>query len=352
MITKNILLVALPLIAFFTGCGSKAKDEVAESTVVREKPLPMGYEFTLEIDNGEPEDSNTKPPNGSNGTSRGSGRPSMSNSYLDWRLQGAAKELKARLLRSNLRSFKVEPKGNDRIVVQIPALQRAKHEEVKRNIQRPSLFQFHLVHEESDELAGLEMEGHTNLIHSFKDRQGKMQTETVLIETKVRMDGRHVSHAVPSAIPLPPHHKLPPSAPLINFHLDNEGSRKFYMLTGPHNMGRELAVVLVEWVDKAQSMSFDDPSEAKSFFNSLSSLQHPQKRTEGNQTVVSWFDRVKKWNLVATLYIHDRIGREGQLSGIENIEEATDFADLFSISWSIPFRIVEERTLESTDNQR
>ncbi len=62
MITKKILLLALPLIAFFTGCGSKAKDEVTESTVVREKPLPMGYEFTLEIDNGEPEGSNTKPP--------------------------------------------------------------------------------------------------------------------------------------------------------------------------------------------------------------------------------------------------------------------------------------------------
>jgi len=245
--------------------------------------------------------------------------------------------LRKRVDRVGLTEPEIQRMGENRVSIQLPAMNQAQREEAKNNITSAAFLRFHLVHEDNENMQGLEMEGHTNLLQTFKD-QGKTGTNMVLVETEVRMEGKHVARASASRDPTT-------GAPLINFNLDSKGTKIFYSLTGQY-INRRLAVVLVDKVDAAKSRNFDSPAAANVFFNSLPGSRQPKKQTEGNQTVVSWSDQVEEWKLISAPTIQGRIGSRGEITGIDSSAEAREIANVLANPLATPLRIVEERDVD------
>ena len=255
--------------------------------------------------------------------------------------------LRGRVDRFGVTEPEIQRMGESRISIQIPGLSQAKREEAKRNIQRAAFLQFHLVHPENDAIDNSMKDlyaGHTKLERTFRDQQGNENKEVVLVEDEVRMKGEHVARASANRDPTT-------GAPLIHFNLDNDGAKIFYQLTGAH-LGRRLAVVLVDKVDKLQQQYFNTEAEAEAFYGTLGKIKQPRRpRAEGNRTVVEWYDQVDEKRLISAPTIQGRIGARGEITGIDSSTEAREIANVLANPLATPLRIVEERDIDPSLGQ-
>ena len=192
--------------------------------------------------------------------------------------------------------------GANRIIIQIPGLSQSKREEAKRNIKRVATLQFHLVHPDNNRLAGLDIPGYTNVLETISDdASGVKRKVEVLIGSKVELSGDHMAAASVARDPTT-------GVPKIHFSLDDVGAKLFYELTGKH-VGERLAIVLVDLIDSEQGVQ-------------------------------------EEWSIVSAPTILSRIGGSGEITGVGDMAEARELANILENPLSTPLRIVEERDVD------
>ncbi len=220
----------------------------------------------------------------------------------DGALDQAVNILRRRVDRFGVAEPIIQKSGENRIIIQIPGLSQAKREEAKRNIKRVATLQFHLVHPENQRLAGLDIPGYTNVLEKIRDEDtGAERQIEVLIGSKVELSGDHMTQASVSRDPTT-------GVPKILFSLDDVGGRRFYEITGKH-VGERLAIVLVDLLDSEQGTR-------------------------------------EEWRIVSAPTILSRIGGSGEITGVGDMGEARELANILENPLGTPLRIVEERDVD------
>lgn len=134
----------------------------------------------------------------------------------------------------------ISPQGEDRILVQIPAVEKEKIEEAREQLQKVAKLEFRLVHPESDQLIPLIEAGKAIIPPGYEikvlteTKLGKPIDERILVRHKTDLGGDHVTRA---------HAYYDSQGYGISFALDSQGAEIFRQLTTDH-IHERLAILL------------------------------------------------------------------------------------------------------------
>tara|TARA_B100001123_G_scaffold408266_1_gene501310 strand:- start:167 stop:3154 length:2988 start_codon:yes stop_codon:yes gene_type:complete len=215
----------------------------------------------------------------------------------------------------------IQTAGDDKIIIQVPALRQGDRDDARERISRVAKLEFRLTHRDSDALirSGEDFVPGATLMSYTQKRKvdGREQATTIshYVLNEVALSGSHIKRA--SARP----NELT-NAPEIHFTLDALGANKFAKITEAHVAGgsdpRLLCIVLDEKLISAPSINSRihargqitgdfEPDEAKSLASSLENpLENKVKIVEERDVAASLgSDSVAKgykaaiWGLVA-----------------------------------------------------
>jgi SecD/SecF fusion protein len=167
--------------------------------------------------------------------------------------------LRKRLDTLGTREISILPEGKDRLKIQIPGLQGAEVSQTEHLLSQVAKLEFNLVPPNADQILAAAMANGGKLPYQYaldyeilpeiqKDAQGKDVVGQVVVEKKVQMSGKHVTHAYVSL--------QQTGTPVVELEFDSEGKQQFGTITSA-NVGHQLAIVLDHVVKSAPTL--DEP---------------------------------------------------------------------------------------------
>jgi SecD/SecF fusion protein len=161
-------------------------------------------------------------------------------------LDQAVSVIRKRLDSLGTREISILPEGKDRLKIQIPGLQGVEVGQTEKVLSQVAKLEFQLVPDNAqDILAAAEANGgklpyqyaldYEILPELQKDAQGHDVKGAIVVERKVQMSGKHVTHAYRGIEQM--------GNSVVNMEFDPEGTQQFGELTS-NNVGRQLAIVL------------------------------------------------------------------------------------------------------------
>ncbi len=174
-------------------------------------------------------------------------------------LDQAISVLRKRLDTLGTREISILPEGKDRLKIQIPGLQGAEVPQTEKILSQVAKLEFQLVPQNSSEILAAAQSNGGKLPYQYaldyeilpeleKDQSGKDFLGQIVVEKKVQMSGKHVTHA----------YATPDQTGqwIVNLEFDTEGKQQFGAITTA-NVGRQLAIVLDHQVRSAPTL--DEP---------------------------------------------------------------------------------------------
>jgi len=174
-------------------------------------------------------------------------------------LDQAVTVIRKRLDTLGTREMSIQPEGKDRLKIQIPGLQGAEVGQTEKILSQVAKLEFNLVPANAQEILAAAMANGGKLPYQYaldyeilpelqKDAQGKDVLGQIVVERKVQMSGKHVTHAFRSI--------EQSGQSIVNLEFDSEGKQQFGAITSA-NVGRQLAIVLDHEVRSAPTL--DEP---------------------------------------------------------------------------------------------
>jgi SecD/SecF fusion protein len=174
-------------------------------------------------------------------------------------LDQAISVLRKRLDTLGTREISIQPEGKDRLKIQIPGLQGAEVGQTEKMLSQVAKLEFNLVPQNSAEILAAAASNGGKLPYQYaldyqilpemeKDPSGKDILGQIVVERKVQMSGKHVTHA--SATP------DQGGQWIVDLDFDSEGKQQFGDITTA-NVGHQLAIVLDHVVRSAPTL--DEP---------------------------------------------------------------------------------------------
>jgi SecD/SecF fusion protein len=174
-------------------------------------------------------------------------------------LDQAISVLRKRLDTLGTREISILPEGKDRLKIQIPGLQGAEVGQTEKILSQVAKLEFNLVPQNADQILTAAKANGGKLPYEYaldyeilpelqKDPQGKDVYGQIVVERKVQMSGKHVTHAYRSI--------EPSGQSIVNLEFDSEGKQQFGSITSA-NVGHQLAIVLDHEVRSAPTL--DEP---------------------------------------------------------------------------------------------
>jgi len=171
-------------------------------------------------------------------------------------LDQAITVIRKRLDTLGTREISIQPEGKDRLKIQIPGLQGAEVGQTEKILSQVAKLEFNLVPENAAEILAAAQANGGKLPYQYaldyeilpvlqKDAQGKDVVGQMVVERKVQMSGKHVTHAYRSI--------EQNGQSIVNLDFDSEGTQQFGDITGK-NIGRQLAIVLDHEVRSAPTL--------------------------------------------------------------------------------------------------
>jgi SecD/SecF fusion protein len=171
-------------------------------------------------------------------------------------LDQAASVIRKRLDVFGMSELSIQPEDGNRLKVQIPGLKSSDVANVREQISKVAKLDFQLVPANQQEIL-LAYRGNNNqlpfqyaqdyevLPEVEKDSKGNDVTTQIVVERKIQMSGKHVTHASRGIEQL--------GTSLVELEFDDEGAQQFSDIT-TNNVGRQLAIVLDGVVRSAPSL--------------------------------------------------------------------------------------------------
>jgi SecD/SecF fusion protein len=161
-------------------------------------------------------------------------------------LDQAISVLRKRLDTLGTREISIVPEGTNRLKIQIPGLQGAEVGQTEKTLSQVAKLEFNLVPDNAAEILAAARANGGRLPYQYaldyeilpelqKDAQGKDIKGLAVVERKVQMSGKHVSHAYRSI--------EASGQSIVNIEFDSEGKQQFGDLTTA-NVNRGMAIVL------------------------------------------------------------------------------------------------------------
>ncbi len=174
-------------------------------------------------------------------------------------LDEAVSVIRKRLDTLGTREISIQPEGKDRLKIQIPGLQGAEVGQTEKVLSQVAKLEFNLVPANEREILAAAMANGGKLPYQYaldyeilpelqKDPQDKDVLGQIVVERKVQMSGKHVTHAFRSI--------EQSGQSIVNLEFDTEGKQQFGAVTSA-NVGRQLAIVLDHVVRSAPTL--DEP---------------------------------------------------------------------------------------------
>ena len=178
-------------------------------------------------------------------------------------LDQAVSVLRKRLDTLGTREISILPEGKDRLKIQIPGLQGAEVGQTEKILSQVAKLEFNLVPTNANEILAAAqahmVDGKPTLPYQYaldyeilpevqKDPSGQDIKSWIVVEKKVQMSGKHVTHAFRSI--------EPSGQSIVNLEFDSEGKQQFGAVTSA-NVSRQLAIVLDREVKSAPTL--DEP---------------------------------------------------------------------------------------------
>jgi len=174
-------------------------------------------------------------------------------------LDQAVAVIRKRLDTLGTREISIQPEGTDRLKIQIPGLQGAEVGQTEKLLSQVAKLEFNLVPANSQEILAAADANGGKLPYQYaldyqilpeveKDSSGKDVIGRIVVERKVQMSGKHVTHAFRSI--------EQSGQSVVNLEFDSEGKQQFGAITSA-NVGRQLAIVLDREVRSAPTL--DEP---------------------------------------------------------------------------------------------
>jgi SecD/SecF fusion protein len=141
-------------------------------------------------------------------------------------LENAVEVLRKRVDRLGVAEPLIQPQGANSILIQLPGLSESDKQEARQTIEKAAFLEFRMVHPNSDELLqqGIIEPGYELLKQEIKNPDGTKAVVAHLVDRKAEFTGKHVKRANPNRHPVT-------GEPMIEFELDDEGTRIFADLT-------------------------------------------------------------------------------------------------------------------------
>ncbi|MDD2708537.1 MAG: protein translocase subunit SecD [Verrucomicrobiae bacterium] len=221
---------------------------------------------------------------------------------IDERRQSSAVDkaieiLRKRLDKSGVGEIILQPRGKDRIEVQIPGLKEADKLQTRKNLERVAYLEFRLVHpQNNEELARMKQEGGLPPIGyelmrlQEKRSQGAPIDEQLLVKRNPELTGKHLVRAAPM--------NSQGGGYEVAFELSSDGGDIFRRVTR-ENIGNRLAILLDKKVMSAPR-------------------------------------------------INSEIGSRGVITGDFDYKDAFELANVLENPLETPVAIIEERSVEPT----
>lgn len=152
-------------------------------------------------------------------------------------LDQAIEVLRKRVDRFGVAEPVIQRAGGNRILIQLPGLSESDKETAMRTIKQAAFLEFRLVHPQSQQLLseGVIEPGYKVMTRTERTRDGKQETETVLVKKTAEMTGSGIRSAMVVRGNL--------GEPTISFNLDEKGAARFGEITR-ENIGQRLAIIL------------------------------------------------------------------------------------------------------------
>ena len=200
--------------------------------------------------------------------------------------------IKKRINSLGIKSFNIEPEGDDKIILKLREISEQDLQSVRYNIQTLASLKFKLVHPESHIFADrVAADPENEIVPGYElavlldtDDEGQPTSENLLISRRSALNGSYIKHA---------QELYGTYAGALSVELDEQGATIMSDLTSNMNLGRDrLAIVLDGKVllapvvqdtlsKKFQISGMEDAKEAKSLATALvSPLIHPLRIKE------------------------------------------------------------------------
>jgi len=174
-------------------------------------------------------------------------------------LDQAVSVIRKRLDTLGTREMSIQPEGKDRLKIQIPGLQGVEVGQTEKILSQVAKLEFNLVPTNAQEILAAAQANGGKLPYQYaldyeilpelqKDAAGKDVKGQIVVERKVQMSGKHVTHAFRSI--------EQSGQSIVNLEFDSEGKQQFGAITSA-NVGRQLAIVLDHEVRSAPTL--DEP---------------------------------------------------------------------------------------------
>jgi SecD/SecF fusion protein len=178
-------------------------------------------------------------------------------------LDQAISVLRKRLDTLGTREISIQPEGKDRLKIQIPGLQGAEVSQTEKLLSQVAKLEFNLVPEKEPEILAAALANGGKLPYEYaldyeilpmltKDAQNKDVLGQIVVERKVQMSGKHVTHAYVRIEQA--------GQSVVDLEFDGEGRQQFAAVTSryaatPERAGRQLAIVLDHQVRSAPNLN-------------------------------------------------------------------------------------------------
>ncbi|MGO9200911.1 MAG: protein translocase subunit SecD [Limisphaerales bacterium] len=151
-------------------------------------------------------------------------------------LSQAVEVLRRRVDRFGVAEPLIQPQGKDEVLVQLPGLSAASQQDAIDSIKRAAFLEFRMVNPQSKELMdqGIIEPGY-EVLKLKENRNGRMETENLLVKKRPELDGSSISRAMAQRDNM--------GRPDIEFTLNAKGAEKFAEVTREH-VNQRLAIVL------------------------------------------------------------------------------------------------------------
>jgi len=172
-------------------------------------------------------------------------------------LDQATSVLRKRLDTLGTREISILPEGTDRLKIQIPGLQGAEVAQTEKVLSQVAKLEFQLVPQNAQEILAAAQANGGKLPYQYaldyeilpmvqKDPQGNDVRSQIVVERKVQMSGKHVTHA---------YRRIEAAGQsVVDLDFDSEGRQQFGEVTTA-NVGRQLAIVLDREVKSAPNLN-------------------------------------------------------------------------------------------------
>jgi SecD/SecF fusion protein len=172
-------------------------------------------------------------------------------------LDQAISVLRKRLDTLGTREISIVPESGDRLKIQIPGLQGAEVGQTEKILSQVAKLEFNLVPDNESEILAAALANGGKLPYQYaldyeilpeveKDAQGKDVLGQIVVERKVQMSGKHVTHAYVQIEQA--------GQPVVELEFDSEGTQQFGAVTSA-NVGHRLAIILDKQVRSAPNLN-------------------------------------------------------------------------------------------------